>query len=171
MIGLQQISASRLLAVALLSIGCALMLAPAPATAQEQTPWYLPQPWVSPPLTGPKIHNLYGTYGAAHTRRDYGSFAVGCYGLACYSPGTIVTGNGVVLYNPALAAYDQNGYEVVPRGYYRTRTVYVPVVQRSAMANPRFVHATKPAQKKKVLPQYTMQNGVRIIRPAPLPAN
>jgi hypothetical protein len=172
MIGLPQFSASRLLAAALLAIGCALMLAPAPAAAQEQqTPWYLPQPWMRPPATGPQVHALPGYYGSVrYAYSAYGSFA-GCYGYCGYMRGTIATGSGVVLYRPTVVAYDASAYEIVPRGYYRTRTVYVPVVQRAAMAAPRLVHVAKPAQKKKALPQYTTQNGVRIIRPAPLPTN
>jgi hypothetical protein len=173
MIGLRQIPASRLLAAALLVIGCALMLAPAPAAAQEQqTPWYLPQPWVHPPATGPQVRPLLGYYGSVrYGQSPYGSFSTGCYGDCGYVRGTIATGSGVVLYRPTVVAFDQSAYEIVPRGYYRTRTVYVPVVQRSAMAAPRLVHVAKPAQKRKALPQYTTQNGVRIIRPAPLPAN
>jgi hypothetical protein len=171
MIGFRQIPASRLLAAALLAIGCALMLAPAPAIAQEQTPWYLPQPWVRPPATGPQVRPLLGYYGStSYSQSPYGSFSSGCYGDCGYLRGTIATGSGVVLYRPTVVAYDQSAYEIVPRGYYRTQTVYVPVVQR-VVVNPRVVHTAKPMQKKKVLPQYTVQNGVRIIRPAPLPAN
>src|SRR5262245_33991457 len=129
MIGLRQITASRLLAAALLTIGCALMLAPMPATAQEQqTPWYLPQPWVRPPATGPQVRALPGYYGHNLRYRSYGSFSTGCYGDCGYIRGTIATGNGVVLYRPTVVAYDQSAYELVPRGYYQTRTVYVRTV-------------------------------------------
>jgi hypothetical protein len=174
MIGLRQISASRLLAAALLAIGCALMLAPAPATAQEeqQTPWYMPQAWVTPPQTGPKVRPLPGYYGSIrYNHSTYGSFSTSCYGECGYLRGTIVTGNGVVLRRPTAAIYDRSVYQLVPRGYYPTRYVYVRTpMPRPVMVAQRSAHPATPVHKK-VLSQYTIQNGVRIIRPAPPPTN
>jgi hypothetical protein len=146
------------------------MLAPAPATAQEQqTPWYMPQAWVSPPQTGPKVRPLDGYYGSVRPNQSaYGSFSTACYGDCGYLRGTVVTGNGVVLRRPTAAIYDRSAYQLVQRGYYPTRYVYV-AVPRTVMVAQRAAPPAKPVHKK-LLPQYTVQNGVRIIRPAP-PAN
>jgi hypothetical protein len=176
MIGHRQLTASRLLAAALLTLGCALMLAPAPAAAQEeQTPWYMPQAWVRPPATGPQVQALPGYYGNSfrYSQSSYGSFSTGCYGDCGMVRGTISTGNGVVLFRPMVVAYDQRAYQIVPRGYYgQTRYVYVrAAAPRSVMIAQRSAHtAMKPGQKQ-ALPQYSTQNGVRIIRPAPPATN
>jgi len=170
MIGQCRIAASRLLAATLVTLGVAFAAA-APAAAQDtgkETPWYMPQPWVHPPATGPQVRFLPGYYGnsSRYFAGTYGSFATNCYGRCWVVPGTVSTHSGVVLFRPAVVAYDQRAYQIVPRDYVQPR---YGVVRASA---PRQFAAPKPikvsARSQKPLPQFSVQNGVRIIRPKPM---
>lgn len=176
------IAAFRLLAGAFLALGFALggtMVSAAPANAQEQVPWYMPQPWMHPPQTGPRIRKLQGYYGHNLRYRSYGSFGRGCYGGDCgYARGTVTTGSGMVLSSPVVVIYNPNDYELVERtAYYgtpTTGTLYSPpeavATQRSAPIVPKVV-SVREAMAKKQKPNFTTQNGVRIIGPAPLTTN
>jgi hypothetical protein len=177
MIGPCRIAASRLLAAALLTIGVTLgfALSAAPAAAQDapqETPWYMPQPWMHPPATGPSVRFPPGYYGnsAGYMSRPYGSFSTYCYGNCRRIRGTVSTGYGVVLFHPTVVAFDQRAYVIVPRSYFQPRYVVVRASAPRAFAPPKpvAVAARRPAQKP--LPQFSLQNGVRIIRPLPMVA-
>ncbi|HJT11909.1 MAG TPA: hypothetical protein VJ790_04770 [Dongiaceae bacterium] len=174
-----KLEALRSLAAAFVALGLVLAFNAAPASAQyveqtpqatEQTPWYMPQPWVYPPQTGPKIRKLPGYYGHTYRNRSYGGFSNYCYGDCGYrAPGTISTGGGVILKRPAVVAYDTDEYMIVPR------TLYVPpqpAVQRKAAATPTVVQPWSGRQTGyKPKPTVRMQNGVRVIQLTPLTAN
>ncbi|HEV8389496.1 MAG TPA: hypothetical protein VGQ35_06625 [Dongiaceae bacterium] len=180
-----EIAAFRLLAAAFLAFGFAIggtMLTAAPASAQEapeDSPWYMPPAWVHPPQTGPMVRKLPGYYGHNLRYRSYGSYGRGCYGDCGYRPGTITTGYGVVLYQPIVAYLDPRYYQVVPQqnyqaqqgyaqqqqGYAQPQQRYVP--QRAAPIRPKVVSVLE-AQRASLKPKFVMQNGVRIIRPAPV---
>lgn len=163
----------RLLAAALVTIGFALGAAvtatPAGAQdAEQQIPWYMPQPWVYPQQTGPKIRKLPGNYGYTYRNRSYGSFSSYCYGDCGYrAPGTISTGGGVILKRPTVAMYDENDYVIVPRTLYEAPQ---PAVQRKAPVTPAVVPA---GQQRGYKPKPTVrtQNGVRVIQLTPLTTN
>jgi hypothetical protein len=174
MIGQCRIAASRLLAGALVALGIAFSAA-TPAVAQgagEETPWYMPQPWMHPPATGPSVRFQPGYYGnsAGYNARPYGSFSTGCYGNCRRIRGTISTGYGVVLFHPTVVAFDQRAYVIVPRSYLQPRYVVAraSAPRQFAAPKPMAVAARKPA---KPLPQFSVQNGVRIIRPLPMIAD
>ena len=157
----------RPLAALFVALGFVLTLDAAPASAQsaEQTPWYMPQPWVYPPQTGPKIRKLPGYYGHTYRNRSYGSFANYCYGDCGYrARGTINTGGGVILRRPTVVSYYDNDYMVVPRTLYEAPQ---PVVQRKAPISPAVV-PTNQLRGYKPKPKVTMQNGVRVIQLTPL---
>lgn len=161
--------------MAALGLALALGYAAAPAAAQDagaEIPWYMPQPWVHPPQTGPKIRKLPGYYGHTYRNRSYGGFGNGCYG-DCRDdlPGTIRTGNGILLQRPAVVIFDPRAYQIVPRAQYRapqpavTRRAAKPVV-------PAVVPVGTPTKRGlQPLPKFSMQNGVRIIRPSPVTAH
>lgn len=144
----------------------------APAGAQETSepsPWYMPPAWVHPPRTGPYVRKLPGYYGHTYRNRTYGGFSNYCYGV-CRDrlPGTVTTGYGVTLSRPVVAIFDPRAYEIVPRALYEA-----PQAAESGgagrPAQPAVVPvgvASKPAQEP--LPKFSMQNGVRIIRPSPV---
>jgi len=149
----------------------------APASAQnyieqasqvaEQIPWYMPQPWIYPPQTGPKIRKLPGYYGHTYRNKSYGGFSNYCYGSCGYrAPGTISTGGGVILKRPTVVSYDENDYVFVPRTLYEAPQ---PVVQRKAIVTPAIV-PTNQQRGYKPKPTITMQNGVRVIQLTPLTA-
>ena len=77
-----KLEALRPLAAAVVALGLVLAFNTAPASAQDaqQIPWYMPQPWVYPPQTGPKIRKLPGYYGHTYRNRSYGGFSTHCYG-------------------------------------------------------------------------------------------
>jgi hypothetical protein len=170
----------RPLAAALVAIGFALGFTATPASAQyaptvpdagqatpQETPWYMPQPWVHPPQTGPKIRKLPGYYGHTYRNRSYGGFSNYCYGDCGYrAPGTISTGGGVVLRRPTVATYDENDYMIVPRTLYEPPQ---PVLERNAPITPTVVPANQQ-RGYKPKPTVTMQNGVRVIHLTPLPS-
>lgn len=146
----------------------------APASAQyadqtppaaEQIPWYLPQPWVYPPQTGPEIRKLPGYYGHTYRNRSYGGFSNYCYGDCGYrAPGTISTGGGVILRRPTVVSYYDDDYMIVPRTLYEAPQ---PVVERKAPVAPAVVPANQQ-RGYKPKPTVTMQNGVRVIHLTPL---
>ena len=157
----------RPLAALFVALGFVLTLDAAPASAQsaEQIPWYMPQPWVYPPQTGPKIRKLPGYYGHTYRNRSYGSFSTYCYGDCGYrARGTISTGGGVILRRPTVVSYYDNDYMVVPRTLYEAPQ---PVVQRKAPVSPAVV-PTNQLRGYKPKPTVTMQNGVRVIQLTPL---
>jgi hypothetical protein len=167
-----QIAAARLLAAGFLALGLGIggtLLTAAPASAQE-TPWYMPQPWVHPPQTGPKIRKLPGYYGHTYRNRSYGSFSNYCYGECGYwAPGTVHSSGGVVLYQPVVAAFDPRAYQIVPRSAYVVQQGYAAPSAQSQFRRPAAMparYAVRSAQKP--LPKFSVQNGVRIIRPAPV---
>ena len=147
----------------------------APASAQNyvdqapqaagQIPWYMPQPWVHPPQTGPKIRKLPGYYGHTYRNKSYGGFSNYCYGDCGYrAPGTISTGGGVILKRPTVVSYDENDYVFVPRTLYEAPQ---PVVQRKVVVTPAVV-PTNQQRGYKPKPTVTMQNGVNVIQLTPL---
>lgn len=147
----------------------------APASAQghveqipqavEQTPWYMPQSWVHPPQTGPKIRKLPGYYGHTYRNRSYGGFSNYCYGDCGYrAPGTISTSGGVILRRPTVASFDEDEFMIVPRTLYEAPQ---PVIERRAPIAPAVVPANKQ-RGYKPKPTITMQNGVRVIHLTPL---
>lgn len=169
------------LAALLVALGVALgtIFTAAPASAQyatpyteqtpqadEQIPWYMPQPWVHPPQTGPKIRKLPGYYGHTYrSNRSYGGFSTYCYGDCGYrAPGTISTGGGVVLRRPTVVSYYDDDYMVVPRTLSEPPQ---PVVERRAPITPSVVPANQQ-RGYKPKPTVTMQNGVRVIHLTPL---
>lgn len=169
------ISTSRFLAAAFLAAGIALGLtvSAAPAAAQE-TPWYMPQPWVYPQSTAPTGFRRPGSYGHSNRYyRAYGSFSNYCYGDCGYRRGTIATSGGVILYRPVVVLLDPRDFEVVPRGYYGAQQ---PVSQyASAPPQPSRYTAPRPSLVRIApegpalpTPNFTEQNGVRIITPRPL---
>jgi hypothetical protein len=145
--------------------------APAAAQDAQETPWYMPQPWMHPQATGPSVRFPPGYYGNSYgyNARPYGSFGTGCYGNCRMVRGTVATSSGVVLFRPTVVAFDQRGYQIVPRSYLQPRYVVVraSAPRQFAAPKPMAVAARKPA---KPLPQFSVQNGVRIIRPLPMVA-
>ena len=157
----------RPLAALFVALGFVLTLDAAPASAQsaEQIPWYMPQPWVHPPQTGPKIRKLPGYYGHTYRNRSYGGFSTYCYGDCGYrAPGTISTGGGAILRRPTVVSYYDTDYTIVPRTLYEAPQ---PVVQRKAPISPAVV-PTNQLRGYKPKPKVTMQNGVRVIQLTPL---
>jgi hypothetical protein len=136
--------------------------------ADEQIPWYLPQPWVHPPQTGPKIRKRPGYYGHRYRNNSYGSFGNYCYGDCGYrAPGTISTGGGVILRRPTVVSYYNDDYMIVPRTLSEAPQ---PVVERTAPVTPTVVPATRQ-RGYKPKPTVTTQNGVRVIHLTPLTGN
>jgi hypothetical protein len=160
----------RLFAAAVLGFGYALGAA-APANAQEmqETPWYLPQAWVHPVSRGSHQSAQYGY----SFRKAYGSFSRACYGSCRIVRGTIATGNGVVLYRPKQAVYDQRSAEIqLNRRLAQLQQVSGRRnVRQYAAAQPIVVAVDNPTATSKPLLQISVQNGVRVIRPAPQPAD
>lgn len=166
-----EIAALRLLAGAVLALGFTAGGAPASAQdAGQEIPWYMPQPWVHPPQTGPKIRKLPGYYGHSYRNRSYGGFGNSCYGSCRSLPGTVSTGYGVTLSEPVVAVFDPREYQVVPRTQYQSLEA---AVSRAAAtpARPAVVPVGIATKRSERMPQFSMQNGVRIIRPAPLETN
>jgi hypothetical protein len=175
-----KLEALRPLAAAFVAFGFVLAFNTAPASAQyatsydtqpaagdtaEEIPWYMPQPWVYPPQTGPKIRKLPGYYGHTYRNRSYGGFSNYCYGDCGYrAPGTISTGGGVILRRPTVATFDENDYMIVPRTLYEPPQ---PAVERRAPIAPAVVPASQQ-RGYKPKPTVTMQNGVRVIHLTPL---
>lgn len=157
----------RPLAAFIVALGFVFAFDTAPASAQEKTPWYMPQPWVYPQQSGPKVRKLPGYYGHTYRNKSYGSFAKYCYGECGYRwPGTVSSSGGVILSRPTVAAFDPNAYQLVPR------TLYVapqPVAQRKAAKATVFPTSQQRGYKPK--PTVRMQNGVRVIQLTPLTAN
>jgi hypothetical protein len=177
-----KLEAVRPLAALFVALGFVLAFGTAPASAQyatsydtlpaaedtaEQTPWYMPQSWVHPPQTGPKIRKLPGYYGHTYRNRSYGGFSSYCYGDCGYrAPGTISSSGGVILRRPTVVSYYDNDYMVVPRTLYAAPQ---PVVEGRAPITPTVVPATRQ-RGYKPKPTVTMQNGVRVIHLTPLTA-
>ncbi len=169
--------AGRLLAAAFLALGFAMVIGlggalatAAPASAQEAAPWYMPQPWVHPPQTGPKVRKLPGYYGHNYRNRSYGSFGRGCYGDCGYVRGTVSSGYGVIYSRPVVAIFDPKYYGIVSRQAYMPQQQATPQRRAILPANPVVVpvrYAQKPGQKAP--PKFETQHGVRIIRPMPMP--
>ena len=172
-----KLEALRSLAAAFVALGFALgaVFTVTPASAQnyveqapqatEQIPWYMPQPWVYPPQTGPKIRKLPGYYGHTYRNRSYGGFSNYCYGDCGYrAPGTVSTGGGVILRRPTVVSYYGDEYVFVPRTLYEAPQ---PVVERRAAATPAVV-PTNQQRGYKPKPTIKMQNGVRVIQLTPL---
>ena len=109
-------TARRIMLLAAACLGAAFF-APAPAAAQAaDTPWLMPQPWMTPKSTAPRVASRPGYYGhAKHNQYAYGGFSNGCYGACGYVRGTIVTGSGVVVFQPRVVIYDPRMFSVVPR--------------------------------------------------------
>ena len=149
------------------TLGAVVTAAPASAQDTGQIPWYMPQPWVHPPQTGPKIRKLPGYYGHTYRNRSYGSFSTYCYGDCGYrAPGTVSTSGGVILKRPEIVSYDQDEYMIVPRTLYEAPQ---PVVQRKAPITPAVVPANQ-LRGYKPKPTVRMQTGVRVIQLTPLHA-
>ncbi len=160
----------RPLAAFIVALGFVLAFDTAPASAQDggQLPWYMPQPWVHPQQTGPKIRKLPGYYGHTYRNRSYGSFANYCYGDCGYrARGTVSTGGGVVLRRPTVVSYYDGDYMIVPRTLYEAPQ---PATQRKAAAKAT-VFPTSQQRGYKPKPTVRMQNGVRVIQLTPLTAN
>ena len=174
-----KLGALRPLAALFVALGFAFALfTAAPASAQsyddpapqaaEQIPWYMPQPWVHPPQTGPKIRKLPGQYGHTYRNRSYGSFSNYCYGDCGYrAPGTISTRGGVILRRPTMVSYYDNDYMIVPRTLYEAPQ---PAIQRKAPVTAAVV-PTNQRRGYKPKPTVNMQNGVNVIRLTPLTPN
>ena len=169
-------TASRLLIGAFVALGFALggaLIGATPASAQEATPWYLPQPWMHPPQTGPKIRKLPGYYGHNYHNRTYGSFGRGCYGDCGYVRGTISSGYGVVYSRPVVAIFDPKYYGIALRQDYaeqQPQRQATTQLRAKLPANPAVVSVRYPQQPgQKQPPKFETQHGVRIIRPMPLP--
>lgn len=167
----REITAARLIAAALVALGFALggtLLTAAPAEAQE-TPWYMPQPWVHPPKTGPDVRKLPGYYGHNYRGRSYGSFSTSCYGDCGIVRGTVRTGYGVTLSRPVVVIFDPRAYQIVPRSSYVAPPGYA-AQRASVQFRPQAAVPARTAQRaaEKPLPKFSVQNGVRIIRPAPI---
>lgn len=173
-------AAFRLLAAALVALGFTIggaALTAAPASAQE-VPWYMPQAWVHPPHTGPRIRKLPGYYGHNLRYRTYGNFSTSCYGFCRNLPGTISTGYGVTFSQPVVAYFDPRYYGVAPLQDYQAQQPYQ--AQQDYQAQPDYVPqravapvrpkvvSVRDAQRANLKPKFATQNGVRIIRPAPL---
>jgi hypothetical protein len=171
----REITAARLIAATFVALGFALggtLLTGAPASAQETpqaTPWYMPQPWVHPPKTGPNVRKLRGYYGHNYRGRSYGSFSTSCYGDCGIVRGTVRTGYGVTLSQPVVVIFDPRAYKIVPRSSYVVPPGYA-VQRASAQFRPQAAVPARTAQRaaEKPLPKFSVQNGVRIIRPAPI---
>jgi hypothetical protein len=168
-----KLEALRPLAAACVALGLTFgaVFTAAPANAQDtQIPWYMPQPWVYPQQTGPKIRKLPGYYGHTYRNRSYGGFSKYCYGDCGYrAPGTISTGGGVILQRPTVVTYDADDYMIVPRTLYEPPQ---PIVQRKAVAMPAVVQPWSGQQRGyKPKPTVRMQNGVRVIQLTPLTGN
>ena len=175
-----EIAAFRLLGAVFLALGFTVggaLATAAPASAQQapEAPWYMPPAWVHPPRTGPSIRQLPGQYGHNLRYRTYGNFSTSCYGFCSDLPGTISTGYGVIFSQPVVAYFDPRYYAVVPQeDYYQAQQPYQAqqsyLPQRSAApARAKVVpmrYAQWPSQKP--MPKFSTQNGVRIIRPAPM---
>jgi hypothetical protein len=175
-----KLEAFRPLAALFVALGFVVAFTTAPASAQYATsygtqpagedtageiPWYMPQPWVHPPQTGPKIRKLPGYYGHTYRKRSYGGFSTYCYGDCGYrAPGTISSSGGVILRRPTVVSYYDDDYMVVPRTLYEAPQ---PVVQRKAPITPAVV-PTNQLRGYKPKPKVTMQNGVRVIQLTPL---
>jgi hypothetical protein len=172
-----KLAALRPLAALTVALGFVLAFGSAPAGAQSygggdpvpqaaaQIPWYMPQPWVYPPQTGPRIRKLPGYYGHTYRNRSYGSFANYCYGDCGYRPrGTISTGGGVVLRRPTVVSYYDEDYVFVPRTLYEAPQ---PIVERKAPVTAAVVPTNKQ-RGYKPKPTVTVQNGVRVIQLTPL---
>jgi hypothetical protein len=140
-----------------------------PADISQDIPWYLPPPWVYPQQTGPKIRKLPGYYGhrLTYRQRNYGSFANYCYGdCPDYLPGTVVSGYGYILQRPAVAVFNPNDYQLVARAPLQTLPELPAATSRRAPAQPAVVSVRTPTPRLVDLePKFTLQNGVRIIRP------
>lgn len=166
-----KLEALRPLAAFIVALGFIFAFDTAPASAQDggKLPWYMPQPWVHPPQTGPKIRKLPGDYGYAYrSNRSYGSFANYCYGDCGYrARGTVSTGGGVVLRRPTVVSYYDGDYMIVPRTLYEAPQ---PATQRKAAAKAA-VFPTSQQRGYKPKPTVKMQNGVRVIQLTPLTAN
>jgi len=152
-----------LAAAAALFVAGSLLTAPAKA---QDTPWYMPQPWMYPKATGPAFTPLRGYYGHNLRHRSYGSFSTGCYGNCGIVRGTVMTGSSVIISRPIMVIYDPRAYQIVQRsnyqqGYARQQVSYTQQQTYVAQA------AKQASKKQKPLPQFSVQNGVRIIRPAP----
>lgn len=175
-------NAVRLCLMAACALAGATLLAPAPAAAQAgETPWYMPQPWMSPQNTAPKVASRPGYYGhAKHSQIAYGGFSNGCYGACGHRVGTVVTGSGLVLFRPKVVIYDPRAFSVVPRGTILvTQGHFIirenPAAQRQkAIAalpkdfldrHPSLLNAQRPAFQRKSMPLISHQNGVKLIRP------
>ena len=153
-----------------LVLGAIFTAAPASAQDAEDIPWYMPQAWVHPPQTGPKIRKLPGEYGHTYRNRAYGGFGDYCYGDCGYrAPGTVISRGGAVLRRPTVAAYDEGEYMIVPR------TLYEPPqpateLRRAAPVTPAVVSArTGQRTGYKPKPTVTLQNGVNVIYLTPPP--
>ncbi|WP_119302902.1 hypothetical protein [Dongia deserti] len=179
-------AAFRLFVGALMALGFAVgsaLFGAAPASAQyysadvppvvfqdapQDIPWYMPQPWVHPPQTGPKIRKLPGYYGHNYRDRPYGGFSNGCYGSCRELPGTISTGYGVVLSQPVVAIFDPRGYALVPRVQYQPQPASaLPPAPKPVEPAVVSVRAASNAPRG-LQPKFTLQNGVRILRPSPV---
>jgi hypothetical protein len=187
-------TARRIMLLAAACLGAAFF-APAPAAAQAgDTPWYMPQPWMTPKSTAPRVASRPGYYGhAKHNQYGYGGFSNGCYGACGYVRGTIVTGSGVVVFQPRVVIYDPRVFAVVPRntflvtqgGLVATGGGFIirqnPAVQRqkAIAALPKDFLKRHPslqnglplrnslALKGRSTPMMSRQNGVRIFTPNP----
>jgi hypothetical protein len=181
-----RISAFRLLAAMAAALG-AFILGSVPASAQyyspgaspdisldispdisQDLPWYMPQPWVHPPQTGPKIRKLPGYYGHNYRNRSYGGFGNGCYGDCRALPGTVSTGYGVTLSQPMVAIFDPRDYQLVPRTQQQTLAALPEPASRPSPVQPRVVPVGVPTKRNQPQHEFAMQNGVRIFRPSPM---
>jgi hypothetical protein len=155
-------------ALSFLAAGALLGAAPAQAQGAEQDiPWYMPQPWVHPPRTGPQVQVQPGYYGHNYSGSSYASFSTGCYGNCGYRlPGTVSTGYGLTLWQPTVAYFDPRAYQLVPLVEYPQQA---PSPRRAALPKPAVVSTLVPNRPAtEMQPKFSLQNGVRIIRPAPL---
>ncbi len=171
-----RISAFRLIAATAAAFG-AFALGSAPASAQyyspdaspeisQELPWYMPQAWVHPPQTGPKIRKLPGYYSHDYGNRSYGGFSNGCYGDCRELPGTVSTGYGVTLSQPVVAIFDPRDYQLVPRVPQQTLPALPEPASRPSPVQPLVVPVSVPTKRNQPQHEFAMQNGVRIFRPS-----
>ena len=156
MITLRNVVVGMILAVSFTLGGALLNLVP--ADAEDETPWYMPQPWMFPQQTGPTAQWRIRYY--SNMQYAYGSFLKQCYG-GCGLGGATRSGQGAYLRFSAA----------VPRSSRATArpisTYDIVIVQQGSYAPPRHQSVQySPAKQKQPL-QFSIENGVRILRPRP----
>ena len=158
----RKLTALGLTATMFAAIGVLLLSAPTASAQEQAAPWYMPQAWVYPPQTGPQIRKLPGSYGYSNSYRTYGTFR-SCYGSCNRLPGTISAGYGLILSRPVMADYTTGNYQLEPLA---TEPQPAPSQQSRRPAQPLVVSVGTPRGGARPQAKFSMQNGVRVIRPS-----